>query len=459
MNTMKQHNVKTAIASLVLLAGMGAAQAAQAAQDITQAEAEHINAELAPVANPEANMEKVGTPPEDPAAVVGTRFTYQGTLRLNNNRADGPYDFRFRLYNQAAGGAQLGGTVTRNDLPVTDGLFATELDFGQTPIDGDDIFLQIEVRDGASAGAYTVLSPRQRINATPYAVRALLGGDAGGGSSPWTVSGTTISYAGGRVNMGTGSPNAFVTINAPSSETDLFRVRRNGSTKLKVSDNGGVSIGLGADANTPPNDGLTVFGATHLRGNLFFPQDQDGIVFPGTTGATPGPMITMFATGTNNADRMVIQHSPGFPNHGLLYKDSSDEFVFKRFSNVLTLGSNITAHKNIKQPFNRGGALKAAVHMNPCGGASGTTATIARQYNGTDSPGTITAVHNGNGKCTITFPFAINNRFWVANALNGPGNSRRAAMCDIATNTKLSCARWNTQTGAHISSKIMLLVY
>ena len=456
MNTMKQHNVKTAIASLVLLVGMGAAQAAQ---DITQAEAEHINAELAPVANPEANMEKVGAPPENPAAVVGTRFTYQGTLRLNNDRADGPYDFRFRLYNQAAGGAQLGGTVTRNDLPVTDGLFATELDFGQTPIDGDDIFLQIEVRDGASAGAYTVLSPRQRINATPYAVRALLGGDAGGGSSPWTVSGTTISYAGGRVNMGAGLPNAFVTINAPLSETDLFRVRRNGSTKLKVSDNGGVSIGLGAGSNTPPNDGLTVFGATHLRGNLFFPQDQDGIVFPGTTGATPGPMITMFATGTNNADRMVIQHSPGFPNYGLLYKDSNDSFVFKLNNDVLTIDSTeIIAHQDIKQPVNRGGALKAAVYMSMCGGTAGTTATITRSYNGVNS-GAITATHNGTGKCIITFPFAINNRFWVANALNGPGNSRRAAMCDIATNTKLSCARWNTQTGAHISSQIMLLVY
>ncbi len=456
MKTMKQHSVKTAIASLLLLAGMGAVQAAQ---DITRAEAEQINAELAPVVNPEANMEKVGAPPADPAAVVGTRFTYQGTLRLNNNRADGPYDFRFLLYDQAAGGAQLGGTVILNDVPVTDGLFATELDFGQAPIDGDDIFLQIEVRDGASAGAYTVLSPRQRINATPYAVRALLGGDAGGGSSPWTVSGTTISYAGGRVHMGASLPNAFVTINAPAGETDVFRVRSDSTTILKVSDNGGVSIGFGANSNTPPADGLTVFGDADLRNNLFFSEDQDGIVFPATTAGSTGPMITMFASGTANADRMVIQHSPGFPNYGLLYKDGTDEFVFRRDSNVLTLGSSITAHREIKQPFNQSGVLKAAVYMDPCGGTAGTTADIARWYNGTDSPGVITAVHNGTGACIITFPFDVNNRFWVANALNGPGSSNRAAMCDTTTNNKLSCSRWSTQTDSLVTGKMMLLVY
>jgi hypothetical protein len=195
--------LKTAIAALLLTGN-----AAMAAQNITTAEAEQINAELAPVANPEANAEKVGSVPEGPSNTVGTQFTYQGTLRLGNNRANGPYDFRFKLYTQLTGGAQLGSTLVRNDLPVTDGLFSTGLNFGQSPIDGDDIFLQIEVRDGNSTGAYTVLTPRQRINATPYAVRALVGGD--GGSSPWTVSGTTIYYNGGRVGIGGCLPMVFL---------------------------------------------------------------------------------------------------------------------------------------------------------------------------------------------------------------------------------------------------------
>jgi len=219
--TGRKSTVLTAAISALLMAGTVAA--ASAAQDITAKEAEQINAELAPVVNPQANAEKVGSAPEDPAAAVGTRFTYQGTLRLSGDRAQGPYDFRFKLFSQSVGGAQLGPTLFRSNLPVTDGLFATELDFGQAPINGDDIFLQIEVRDGASTGAYTVLSPRQRINATPYAVRALVGG----GSSPWTVSGSTISYTGGKVGIGTSSPVATTNIVSSVGE-DPLRVQTGG---------------------------------------------------------------------------------------------------------------------------------------------------------------------------------------------------------------------------------------
>jgi hypothetical protein len=39
-------------------------------------------------------------------------------------------------------------------------------------------------------------------------------------------------------------------------------------------------------------------------------------------------MIEMFASGTANADRMVIAHSPGFQNWGLQYQDGSDRFNF-----------------------------------------------------------------------------------------------------------------------------------
>ena len=40
-------------------------------------------------------------------------------------------------------------------------------------------------------------------------------------------------------------------------------------------------------------------------------------------------MIEMFASGTFNSDRMVIGHSPSFPNFGLEYEDVGDRFVFQ----------------------------------------------------------------------------------------------------------------------------------
>jgi hypothetical protein len=39
-------------------------------------------------------------------------------------------------------------------------------------------------------------------------------------------------------------------------------------------------------------------------------------------------MMIMFETGTSNADRMVIQHSPAFPTWGLQYQDATDKFNF-----------------------------------------------------------------------------------------------------------------------------------
>jgi hypothetical protein len=39
-------------------------------------------------------------------------------------------------------------------------------------------------------------------------------------------------------------------------------------------------------------------------------------------------MIEMFSSGTVNADRMVIAHSPNFPTWGLQYQDSVDRFNF-----------------------------------------------------------------------------------------------------------------------------------
>lgn len=62
-------------------------------------------------------------------------------------------------------------------------------------------------------------------------------------------------------------------------------------------------------------------------GNLIIPSDSQSIRFPATSGAN-NPMMEMFASGTVNADRMVIAHSPAFPTWGLQYQDNVDRFNF-----------------------------------------------------------------------------------------------------------------------------------
>ena len=65
-------------------------------------------------------------------------------------------------------------------------------------------------------------------------------------------------------------------------------------------------------------------------GNLLMDSDTASIRFPATSNTNNTPMIEMFSSGTGNADRMVIGHSPNFPRWGLQYQDSSDTFNFLR---------------------------------------------------------------------------------------------------------------------------------
>ena len=102
-------------------------------------------------------------------APVGATFTYQGRLTDGGGPANGSYDFQFKLYDAASGGAWV-GTIPKDDVTVTDGLFMVELDFGSGVFTGDARYLEIGVRPGASTGAYTTLTPRQALTPAPYAL-------------------------------------------------------------------------------------------------------------------------------------------------------------------------------------------------------------------------------------------------------------------------------------------------
>ncbi len=102
-------------------------------------------------------------------AAMGMAFTYQGRLTDGGSLADGTYDFQFRLYDAASGGA-LVASANRGNVTVTDGLFTVELDFGSGAFTGDARWLEIGVRPGTSTGAYTTLSPRQELTPAPYAL-------------------------------------------------------------------------------------------------------------------------------------------------------------------------------------------------------------------------------------------------------------------------------------------------
>jgi hypothetical protein len=98
-------------------------------------------------------------------------FTWQGRLSQSGGPAQGLYDLEFRLMDSVQGGNQVGTTINPLNVPVSNGIFTVDLDFGAAAFDGSARWLQISVRtNGASAS--TTLSPRTAVGAAPYATYA-----------------------------------------------------------------------------------------------------------------------------------------------------------------------------------------------------------------------------------------------------------------------------------------------
>lgn len=151
-----------------------------------------------------------------PAAPLGRSFTYQGQLSQSGTPVEGPVTLRFSLWDAAgsgappSGGAMVGAMQTVANVPVTAGLFSVALNggdqFGAQAFNGEARWLQVEVCNDSTCSSATVLGPRQAVTAAPYAL------------GPWQLSGTSISYLGGKVGIGTTTPSHALHIkdNAPA---------------------------------------------------------------------------------------------------------------------------------------------------------------------------------------------------------------------------------------------------
>ncbi|MCK9519396.1 MAG: hypothetical protein M0R74_10310 [Dehalococcoidia bacterium] len=139
--------------------------------------------------------EEPGEAPSFAEAAIGTAISYQGRLTDGGAPANGSYDVRFTLYNEAVGGDQQGVIITKENLQVENGLFTTQLEFGADAFDGQGRWIEIAVRAGSEEGddGYIVLSPRQPITAAPYAFWA---NTAGALNLPFAATGTSPAAAG-----------------------------------------------------------------------------------------------------------------------------------------------------------------------------------------------------------------------------------------------------------------------
>ena len=242
------------------------------------------------------------------ALAQGTAFTYQGRLNSGTNPVTGLYDLKFYLYDAITGGSVLGGPATNTAVPVTNGLFIVQVDFGPGVfIGGTTNWLHIGVRTNGGA-AFTALSPREQVTPTPNAIYAETANAAGlTGTVPiGDLSGVAL-LAGGNNFTGNQTVNGTVQVN--------------GSEQIS----GASGTGFHADENIGPNS--------------YYSGEEHGINFNYAVGGNIGSMImgwngqgyfsvgnlygswngtgkafTVFGSGNVNVDPMGM--NSGFLNNG-----------------------------------------------------------------------------------------------------------------------------------------------
>jgi hypothetical protein len=91
-------------------------------------------------------------------------FTYRGNLQDAGKPADGNYDLEVTLFSAAEGGRVIGGPLLLYAVPVHNGNFSTEADFGSLAKIPDTAWLGVKVR-AVGGGEYASLSARSPVNA------------------------------------------------------------------------------------------------------------------------------------------------------------------------------------------------------------------------------------------------------------------------------------------------------
>ncbi len=392
-----------------------------------------------------------------------TAFTYQGSLQSSGLPANGSYDLEFKMFDLASGGTQYGSTLQRLSIPVANGVFAVSLDFGPTVFqNGADRYLDIAVR-AAGGGTFTPLTPRQKIDAVPYAVKSLTssiadtvfvsgipggsgnyiqngtsqqtssnfnisGSGAAGGSlsAPVINADTEYDIAGVRILSNPGSLNIFAgsgagAANTSGAQNSFF----GGNTGLNSSTGSNNSFfGTNAGINNTTGSNNAFFGSAAGLGNstatanAFF-----GVSAGQSNTASNNSFFGAFAgqsnsTGTNNA---FFGRWAGLSNS----TGTSNALFGVNAGQGLTTGSNNTligTNSNVSSPaISYGTAIGSDAVV-----GTNNTVVIGRS-GGQDAvqiPGNlaVNGTINGNGSGLTNLPVAL-TLTTVTTSFNAPGGA------------------------------------
>lgn len=225
------------------------------------------------------------------AAPLGTGFIYQGQLKSGGSPANGEYDLQFKLSDAAVGGILIGPVIQLNNVSVTNGLFNVTLDFGAR-FDGDARWLEVGVHPGVLpvADPYTLLSPRQALSATPYALGLRL---------PFAQTTATNSDVFNITTTGAGDGFQF-NITNPASAGEALEGRTDGTGNSVQGVNTGTGRAGFFQISNAANGSAALYAATNGTGPALV---ADGSVGIGTS--APGRTLQVGNTVVSNTEGMI----------------------------------------------------------------------------------------------------------------------------------------------------------
>ncbi len=235
------------------------------------------------------------------AQTLGTAFTYQGQLTESGQPANGLYDLQACLFDSLVSPVAIGCAADANDVPVQAGVFTVALDFSAAPFVGQQRFLELRVRPGASSGSYTALLPRQLVRPAPEALRA-----NAASAAPWSgLTGVPAGFADGVDNVGSG------TVSSVTAGTGLSGGVITGSGTIGIA-NGGVGtaqIALGAISAAQLANNAVGFAQidttqvqARITGTCAIGEYFRGINLDGSLACEPVPGVPRITTLDNSAN-------------------------------------------------------------------------------------------------------------------------------------------------------------
>lgn len=207
------------------------------------------------------------------AQAVTSTFTYQGRLQDAGQPANGLFDLKFQLFLTSSAPTTSFPDVLLEDVPVQNGVFSVALNFGANAFDGQQRWLAIGVRDGASVGVYDQLGSRQELTATPYALYALNGNPGPQGPAGTTGQDVFAAYSSSAITLTpttayTAIPGMTLTVTLPAASKVLISTYGGMQTTSTTASTGfsSVDVAVIADGTFLPNAGRQRLNAANTGG-------------------------------------------------------------------------------------------------------------------------------------------------------------------------------------------------